>query len=348
MATPWKDEPTSTKKAAASTKAKTTKAAEKKVETPAEEKTLETIQAGRAPDGEREWLKWDIKPDHMWDILVALRDYEFPGEAIQETTHPTMKKKILGYNAQYIINALNEVIGVNHWREVGDMVEEKPSSAYVSIYNGQFQIGNWKNREYMRKITKADGTTEERTITDTYFEVISSHNTYGWSRNPDHWESLKGARTNFLKKVCSYYSLGWKSYALQLDDDFANLWAEVPVGKTPESVIAAAKKAPAKTPAKPAANKKPAATPPANKKEPDGKGSTPKTTACTKKQIDFINKLYDEYLERSPAGETKTLKEMIEPYEKDNVSDLSMSQASQFIDQFKKHIGTLPPVKKEK
>jgi len=40
----------------------------------------------------------------------------------------------------------------------------------------------------------------------------------------DKWESMKGAKTNFLKKVASYLSNGWKSYALTMDED----WNQAP------------------------------------------------------------------------------------------------------------------------
>jgi len=126
-------------------------------------------------EAKQTWLTGEIKDSHMEDLFRLIKDYEFPADAIQETTHPTMKKKILGYNAQHIINALNQLIGMNHWREYGEMTEEKPASAYVSVYKGTFEIGNWKTRKITE--TAPDGTKKE--YEEKYFDHIVRHTSYG-------------------------------------------------------------------------------------------------------------------------------------------------------------------------
>lgn len=78
--------------------------------------------------------------------------YVFPEESKQinadskygQDNKKTGKKEVSGYRSQYIINALNEVIGPGNWREYGKMETEKPATAYVSIYSGTLEIGNWK------------------------------------------------------------------------------------------------------------------------------------------------------------------------------------------------------------
>jgi len=149
----------------------------------------------------------------------------------------------------------------------------------------------------------------------------------------DHWESLKGAKTNFLKKVCSYYSVGWQSYALQLDDDFANLasdkWNEKSESKNnAKSYTQNNTQAPKTnfTKATPPTNK---ATPPEPKEE--------EIKMISEAQIWFIKKLYTEYEDK--AGENaKQIADLIKPYKKEKLEELTAKQWSEFITQFKKHI----------
>jgi len=69
--------------------------------------------------------------------------YVFPEESKQIQTDAkygqdnkkTGKKEVSGYRSQYIINALNEIIGPGNWREYGKIETEKPATAYVSIYS---------------------------------------------------------------------------------------------------------------------------------------------------------------------------------------------------------------------
>jgi len=77
-----------------------------------------------------------IKKEDFPAITKAFLTYIFPDGAINETYSQSMKKQIKGYHAQYIINALNEIIGINCWREYGEMESEIPNGkmATISIY----------------------------------------------------------------------------------------------------------------------------------------------------------------------------------------------------------------------
>lgn len=94
-------------------------------------------------------------------IADAFLKYVFPEKSKQIQTDAkygqdnkkTGKKEVSGFRSQYIINALNEVIGPGNWREYGKMETEKPASAYVSIYSGTLEIGNWKN-EMLEEVTQ--------------------------------------------------------------------------------------------------------------------------------------------------------------------------------------------------
>jgi len=176
-----------------------------------------------------------VKPEDLGPIADAFLAYHFPEDAQQvnadskygQKNNKTGKFEVTGYRSQYIINALNEIIGPGNWREYGTEEVEKPATAYVTVYRGTFEIGNWKNVTATRTVKHPDGTIEEIVLPTSYFEVLAQFSQTGGSRNMDKWESIKGARTNFLKKVCSYLSNGWRAYALVMDEDFQSLPAEV-------------------------------------------------------------------------------------------------------------------------
>lgn len=164
-----------------------------------------------------------MKPEDLPAIADAFLKYVFPEESVKKTESQSMKKQITGYNAQYVINALNEVIGPGNWREYGESETKMPGKAYVTIYHGTFEIGNWKT-ERRKSVTRLpDGTVLENDEPVSFFEVLARYSHVGGSRNMDEWESIKGSRTNFLKKVCSYIGNGWRSYALAIDEDLASL-----------------------------------------------------------------------------------------------------------------------------
>ena len=175
--------------------------------------------------------------------------YVFPEESKQinadskygQDNKKTGKKEVSGYRSQYIINALNEVIGPGNWREYGTVETEKPAQAYVSIYSGVLEIGNWQTQEARHVEYKDDKIVSVREVKEPYFEVLARFEQTGGSRNMDKWESIKGAKTNFLKKVASYLSNGWKSYALIMDED----WNQAPPEPVEKPLPAPREKAPA-------------------------------------------------------------------------------------------------------
>jgi hypothetical protein len=173
-----------------------------------------------------------VKPEDLGPIADAFLKYVFPEESKQinadskygQKNAKTGKNEVSGYRSQYIINALNEIIGPGNWREYGKMETEKPATAYVSIYSGTLEIGNWKNETRIITEDLPNGGKISTPEKYTYFEVLARFEQIGGSRNMEKWESMKGAKTNFLKKVASYISNGWKSYALVMDED----WDQAP------------------------------------------------------------------------------------------------------------------------
>lgn len=277
-----------------------------------------------------------IKPEDFPKITKAFLNYIFPGGAINETYSNSMQKKIKGYHAQYIINALNEVIWINCWREYGEMESGVPQgkSATVSIYKWVFEIGNWKNEVIEKTNEIYDPETwnliKKEVIKENvvYFEVLARFETYGGSRNVDKWESLKGAKTNFLKKVCSFISNGWKSYALDLDEDFANQNIKDEAIKTPPAQ---------KTPVSPKPTTPTAAV-------PDGdpgmaNAAQPAAFATPKKLSDAQNKMIFALFNKLEPDDEKRkerINKALTNYNVTSAKDLSMTQAKHLIDKLLK------------
>jgi len=118
-----------------------------------------------------------------------------------------------------------------------------------------------------------------------------------------------------LKKVCSFISNGWKSYALDLDEDFAN-----------QQVADENKKV--------AAPKKPTQpTPDAAKYEGDPNPAA--FAAKPKKLSDAQNKMIYALFAKLEEDETKReerIKKALNAYKIESTKDLSMNQAKQLID----------------
>lgn len=150
--------------------------------------------------------EWPLEVKHLPAIFSAFFDYEFGEDARQSAFSNSMKRKVEWYRAQYIINALNQIVGVWHWNIEGRTETECPQwkTAFISIFFGDLQLWNWKNT--------SEGVS--------YFEVIAKVTATGGSRNLDKWEAIKGAQTNFFKKACSLLSLGRRAYELSMDEDF--------------------------------------------------------------------------------------------------------------------------------
>lgn len=210
-------------------------------------------------------------------------------------------------------------------------------SATVSIYKGTFEIGNWKNKEVQKIKETYDPNTgllsSKETITKNvaYFEVLAKFETYGGSRNIDKWESLKGAKTNFLKKVCSFISNGWKSYALDLDEDFANQSVKDDYAKTapaPKTAAAATTPKAAVNDGEPAAANAPT----------NGQAFAASPAKLSDKQDKMIFALFCK-LESDETKRAERMAKALEAYKVKDKKDLTMTQAKHLIDKLLKMTG---------
>lgn len=274
-----------------------------------------------------------VKPADLGPIADAFIAYKFPEDAQQvngdskygQKNTKTGKLEVTGYRSQYIINALNEIIGPGNWREYGTEEVEKPATAFVTVYRGTFEIGNWKSQVKTKIIKTTDGTHTTETELTPYFEVLAQFSQTGGSRNMDKWESMKGARTNFLKKVCSYLSNGWRAYALVMDEDFQSLPPEV------EKPTPAARPIPPKT-----AGEEPKAPATANAK------------LITMTERDIIYNLFNRmgYAPEEVPARMKALEERIGK----TLAEFTQGEARDTIKKMEAHIAkqeVLPPEERE-
>lgn len=156
-----------------------------------------------------------LSAEKQAEILKRLME-PFPDDAIQRTNGRITRKgyDTTGYGYQYIVNRLNEVLGLGGWYDektydvtVGEtkMGEGKWSAiCYLTIY-----FGEWRTAE--------DGTM--RFVYWAKRECIGNHTSPG-----SEGDARKGAYTNAIKKTAALFGCGHQAYLGILDDD--NLPAE--------------------------------------------------------------------------------------------------------------------------
>lgn len=119
-------------------------------------------------------------------LLEKLRA-PLPAEAISQ--HPT-KPYLSTINAIYVVDRLNDVLGLGNWRVKNTIIEADQHNKMVLV-----------KAEFTAKIV-ADGTESE-----IYIE------SFGGNDNQDRGDAYKGACTDALTKIASYLGVGshvWK------------------------------------------------------------------------------------------------------------------------------------------
>lgn len=119
------------------------------------------------------------------------------------------KRKYTGYQAQFIIDAVNEILGYINWRyDLLDIRIEKPENA-----------GQWhaeaKIKLYIIYVCPKATSDGANFLVEQEFcrgEVVGS------SANPDYGSTLKGAITDALKKALSQWSIGQRAYRDEIEN----------------------------------------------------------------------------------------------------------------------------------
>ena len=129
----------------------------------------------------------------------------FPEEAIERTRADVTKKgyDTSGIKYQYVVNRLNEVLGVGGFRVTREFAlrERQSRSGYPMVEatcDLTMQLGQWVDGQF-QPFAEATGTGGHVAASEA--------------------DAKKGAFTNGFKKVAAFFGCGWEAYAGRLDDD---------------------------------------------------------------------------------------------------------------------------------
>ncbi len=129
----------------------------------------------------------------------------FPEDAVERTKASVTRRgyDTTGIKYQYIVNRLNEVLGVGGFRVTREFAvrERETRSGYAMVEatcDLTMQLGAWQNGVFV-PFAEASGTGGHTAASEA--------------------DAKKGAFTNGFKKVAAFFGCGWQAYAGVLDDD---------------------------------------------------------------------------------------------------------------------------------
>jgi 5'-3' exonuclease len=183
--------------------------------------TVADLQSPRTPPAET------TTEDQTEDTTVHTREdlraiyvelaKPFPDTAVERTKAAVTRKgyDTTGIKYQYIVNRLNEVLGVGCFRVTREFStrEKQTRSGYPMVEatcDLTMQLGQWVDGEFA-PFAEAVGT--------------------GGHASNNEADAKKGAFTNGFKKVAAFFGVGWQAYAGTIDDD--NAPAEEPSWSAP-------------------------------------------------------------------------------------------------------------------
>ena len=150
--------------------------------------------------------------------LYAALSAPFPESAIQRTDGRVTGKgyDTSGIGYQFVVNRLNEVVGLGSWRThreitIKTMTTAKGRAAYEAACDMALELGQWD----------AEGTFIP------FAEALAD----GGHTSFNEADARKGAFTNALKKAAAMFGCGRQAYEGTLDDD--NTPAEEPKEENP-------------------------------------------------------------------------------------------------------------------
>jgi hypothetical protein len=129
----------------------------------------------------------------------------FPEEAIERTDGRQTGKgySTTGIKAQFIINRLNETLGIGGWRThrtiaVKEIATNSGRKAYEAVCDLVLELGEW---------------------TDGAFVPFAEALADGGHVSVSEADARKGSFSNALKKAAAAFGAGWQAYAGTIDDD---------------------------------------------------------------------------------------------------------------------------------
>lgn len=150
----------------------------------------------------------DFTPEIYQKLLKAVN--ELPKEAVETATSEKTRKgyDTTGYQYQFLINVLNDIVGVSNWGFSYKIIKEKE--------------GSWSNGKSFYELCVECSIT----ILGVTRSCVGGH------KSEMYADTLKGAITNGLKKTLAFFGIGKKAYEGTLDDDYLPIPFEPIINKT--------------------------------------------------------------------------------------------------------------------
>lgn len=159
----------------------------------------------------------------------------FPKEAVERADGKITGKgySSTGYRYQYILNRLNEVLGLGRWRLVVDTAVKQGQTKsgrdkFTALTEGFFELGFWWHTP-----------DSSRFIVMAFAPAVGGHESFTEA------DARKGAMTNALKKAAAMLGCGHQAYCASIDDD------NVPLPDAQEKARAARQERPSRPEADP-------------------------------------------------------------------------------------------------
>jgi hypothetical protein len=136
----------------------------------------------------------------------------FPPEAIERTKSAQTRRgyDTCGLKYQYIVNRMNEVLGLGGFRvkrryNLRERQSKNGNTVFEASCDIVMQLGRW---------------------VDSRFVVFAEAMGTGGHASNNEADAKKGSFTNGFKKVAAMFGCGWQAYAGTLDDDNGPLESE--------------------------------------------------------------------------------------------------------------------------
>jgi len=127
---------------------------------------------------------------------------ELPKEAVETAKKEITRKgyDTTGYQYQFLVNILNEVVGIGNWGFDYQIIKE--------------QTGAWSNGKGYWEITTDVKVWIMEGEKKIEFKCAGGH------KSEMHADAVKGAITNGFKKTIAFFGIGKKAYEGTIDDDY--------------------------------------------------------------------------------------------------------------------------------
>ena len=142
--------------------------------------------------------------DELRDIYRRLSE-PFPEEAIERTKGKVTGRgyDTSGVKVQYVINRLNDVLGLGGFRVEPDItVRERPArngrTVFEAVCDITMQLGRWEDGSFV--------AFAEAPATGGHVAALEA-------------DARKGALSNSIKKAAAAFGVAWQAFAGRLDED---------------------------------------------------------------------------------------------------------------------------------